>query len=80
MSRQIANALRPVFSADSAAAAGLGIGLVRRCLVLEELAAGRVVAPFDLAVEARQGYFLCYPEDKRPKRIDRLARPRDLLG
>jgi len=48
-----------------AAAAGLGIGLVPRCLVLEELAAGRVVAPFDLAVEARQGYFLCYPEDKR---------------
>lgn len=43
---------------------GFGVGVVPRCLVLEELARGTLIEPFPQAVKARQGYFLCYPPEK----------------
>lgn len=48
-----------------AALAGYGAGVVPRCLVREDLARGTLVAPFDANVQARQGYYLCYPPEKR---------------
>jgi LysR family glycine cleavage system transcriptional activator len=45
--------------------AGLGIGLVPRCLVDDDIENGFVVAPFSEEVLATQaGYYLCYPETK----------------
>ncbi len=44
---------------------GFGIGMVPRCLVLDELARGTLVEPFPQTVMARQGYYLCYPPEKK---------------
>ncbi|MBR0682797.1 LysR family transcriptional regulator [Roseomonas eburnea] len=45
-----------------AAAQGLGIALMPRFLVAEELAGGRLVVPFDQPLDAGEGYVLAYPE------------------
>jgi len=42
-----------------AALADMGIALVQRCLVREQLASGQLVTPFDLPIEMARGYFLC---------------------
>lgn len=67
---QIASIIRAVM-------AGLGIGLVQRCLVQDDIDNGFVVAPFkeDLAVPS--GYYLCYPEAKA--QIPVLATFRDWI-
>lgn len=44
-----------------AATAGLGVALGRRPLVDEELASGRLVAPFDLRLTSGSRYYLVYP-------------------
>jgi LysR family transcriptional regulator, glycine cleavage system transcriptional activator len=44
--------------------AGLGLGLVPRCLVEDEIAAGLVTAPFAQEVFSETGFWLCYPEAK----------------
>jgi LysR family transcriptional regulator, glycine cleavage system transcriptional activator len=49
---------------SQAAAAGFGIALIPRCLVEEELRDGRLVVPVLLPILARQGYYLCYPQQK----------------
>lgn len=49
---------------SEAAAAGFGVALIPRCLVEEELREGKLVIAIDLPIEARQGYYLCYPEYK----------------
>lgn len=47
-----------------AVAAGMGVGLVPRCLVLDDIASGVVSAPLDDGYLDDLGYWLCYPEAK----------------
>lgn len=46
------------------AEAGIGIGLVARCLVEEELRDGRLVMPLDQGLPGNRGYYLLYPPEK----------------
>jgi DNA-binding transcriptional LysR family regulator len=48
-----------------AAKAGLGIALVPKFLVGQELQAGELVTPFDLSLSSNKGYYLVYPERKQ---------------
>ena len=48
--------------------AGLGVAVVQRCLIEDDLAAGRVVVPFARPVLNQRGYFLCYPRGRRDHR------------
>lgn len=48
-----------------AAVAGLGVALVPKILVAEELARGELVTLFGRSVTTQQGYFLVYPTTKR---------------
>jgi DNA-binding transcriptional LysR family regulator len=48
-----------------AARAGLGIALVPRFFVLNELAAGELLIPCDLSLHNDKGYYLVYPECKQ---------------
>ncbi|PSC03330.1 LysR family transcriptional regulator [Alsobacter soli] len=50
-----------------AAVAGLGMAIVPRMLVEEELRTGQLVVPFDRPLDSRQGYWLVYPEEKRER-------------
>jgi LysR family glycine cleavage system transcriptional activator len=45
-----------------AVAAGMGLALVPRCLVRDDVAAGLVSAPLDDGYVDELGYWLCYPE------------------
>ncbi len=47
-----------------AAVAGLGLAIVPRFLVEEELRTGALVAPFARASRSREAYYLVYPEEK----------------
>lgn len=47
-----------------AAQLGMGIGLVPRCLVEDELRSGQLINPVQQPHLARQGYFLCVKEDR----------------
>lgn len=47
-----------------AAIAGLGVAMIPRCVVEDELAEGKLVVPLDLPITARDGYYLCYPDHK----------------
>ena len=47
-----------------AVAAGMGLALVPRCLVQDDIAAGAVTAPLDDGHVDTPGYWLCYPEAK----------------
>ncbi|OZI41407.1 LysR family transcriptional regulator [Bordetella genomosp. 5] len=49
---------------SQAAAASFGIALIPRCLIEDELRDGKLVVPIQLPIRARQGYYLCYPEQK----------------
>ena len=48
-----------------AAAAGLGVGLLPRLLVNDDVAAGRLMIPFEGNFLSREAYCLVYPEAKR---------------
>jgi len=48
-----------------AALSGLGIALIPRCLIEEELATGALVVAHPAKVLSRKGYYLCYPEHKQ---------------
>jgi LysR family glycine cleavage system transcriptional activator len=50
-----------------AAVAGLGMAIVPRFLVEEELRSGQLAVAFDRPVESRQAYWLVYPEEKRDR-------------
>lgn len=45
--------------------ADMGLAVLQRCLVRDEIAAGAVVAPFDLPIRLQRGYFLCAPKERR---------------
>ncbi|MGZ9896010.1 LysR substrate-binding domain-containing protein [Bordetella bronchiseptica] len=45
--------------------ADMGVAVLQRCLVREELAAGAVVALFDVPVRRPRGYYLCAPPQRR---------------
>lgn len=47
-----------------AAVSGIGIALVARCLVEEELADGRLVIPLDAGLNSHRRYYLLYPPEK----------------
>lgn len=49
---------------SQAAAAGFGIALIPRCLIEDELRDGKLAVALRLPIRARQGYYLCYPEQK----------------
>ncbi|THF62949.1 transcriptional regulator GcvA [Pseudothauera nasutitermitis] len=49
--------------AVAAAADGLGVALLSRPLVAGEIAAGRLVAPFDITINRNFGYFLVTPAE-----------------
>lgn len=55
--------------AQRAAVQGLGVALGRSALVADDVAAGLLVAPFDLVLASDFAYWIVYPEDsiKRPK-------------
>lgn len=44
--------------------AGMGLALVPRCLVSEDVAQGLVSAPLDDSYRDDMGYYLCYPESR----------------
>jgi len=54
-----------------AAAAGLGVALVPRFLIEEELATGRLEILFDLPYDSGTGYWYVYPEAKAGSRLVR---------
>ena len=45
---------------------GFGVGMVPRCLVHEELGSGALVEVFPKPILVRQGYYICYPPEKKP--------------
>ncbi|MFY8151603.1 MAG: LysR substrate-binding domain-containing protein, partial [Hyphomicrobiales bacterium] len=49
---------------SQAAVAGLGLAIVPRFLVEEELRSGSLVIPFDRPVTGTEGYYLVYPETR----------------
>lgn len=52
------------FFLSQAAAAGIGLALIPRCLIEDELSEGKLIIPFSRPFKAREGYYLCYPEHK----------------
>lgn len=50
---------------SQAAIAGLGVALIPRCVIEDELNEGKLVIPLNLPITAQDGYYLCYPEHKR---------------
>ena len=48
-----------VANLTEAAAAGLGVAVVQRCLIERDLQAGRLVTPLNLTANTRRGYYLC---------------------
>lgn len=56
-------------SAQNAAIEGLGVALGRTTLISDDLAAGRLVCPFDFSLHSDFAYWIVYPEIriKRPK-------------
>ncbi|KAA0179642.1 MULTISPECIES: transcriptional regulator GcvA [Cupriavidus] len=48
-----------------AALSGLGIALIPRCLIEQELASGALVVAHPARVLSKKGYYLCYPEQKQ---------------
>jgi LysR family glycine cleavage system transcriptional activator len=57
-----------------AAAAGLGVALVPRMLVANELAAGRLVVLCDRPLRSRNAYFLVYPDENQNHPLVRAFR------
>ncbi|MBV7485710.1 transcriptional regulator GcvA [Bordetella sp. BOR01] len=49
---------------SQAAAAGFGVALIPRCLIEDELRDGKLAVALQAPIRARQGYYLCYPEQK----------------
>lgn len=46
--------------------AGMGVAVVQRCLIEDDLAAGRIAIAIPQAVQIERGYFLCRPAAREP--------------
>lgn len=46
--------------------AGMGVAVVQRCLIEDDLAAGRVAIPIHRPFQIERGYFLCQPASRPP--------------
>lgn len=46
--------------------AGMGVAVVQRCLIEDDLAAGRVAIPIHWPFQIERGYFLCQPASRPP--------------
>ena len=53
---------------------GLGLAVVQRCLIEDELAAGRIAIPIDRAALTPRGYYVCAPKGRRETRGMRVFR------
>jgi len=53
------------FLLSQAAIAGIGIALIPRCVIEDELHEGKLVIPLNVPYIAPEGYYLCYPHHKR---------------
>ncbi|MEN5066805.1 LysR substrate-binding domain-containing protein [Achromobacter aegrifaciens] len=63
---QLSNGFDQVSILVRAVIADMGIAVLQRCLVRDDLQAGRVVAPFpDLPIRIDRGYHLCAPAQRR---------------
>ncbi|HWL29051.1 MAG TPA: LysR substrate-binding domain-containing protein [Burkholderiaceae bacterium] len=45
--------------------ADMGIAVLQRCLIRDEIEAGRVAVPFDVPVRLQRGYVLCCPRQRK---------------
>jgi len=45
--------------------ANMGVAVLQRCLVRDEIVSGNVTAPFDLPIKLQRGYFICAPKERR---------------
>lgn len=43
----------------------MGVAVLQRCLIQEELASGQLAVPFELPIDLPKGYFLCAPARRR---------------
>lgn len=57
-----------------AVVSGLGVAVVQRCLIDDELAAGRIVVPFEQPVQISRGYMLCTRRASQSQRALRSLR------
>lgn len=57
-----------------AVVSGLGVAVVQRCLIADELAAGRIVIPFGQPVQISRGYMLCTRRASQSQRALRSLR------
>ena len=48
-----------------AAIAGVGVAVLPRFLIEDELASGQLIMPFNIAVRSDHAYYLIYPEEKK---------------
>lgn len=62
---RLANGFDQVSIILQAVKADMGVAVLQRCLVRDEIEAGRVVAPFDLPIRLARGYFLCTPRERK---------------
>lgn len=46
--------------------AGMGVAVVQRCLIEDDLAAGRIAIPVHRPFQLERGYFLCQPASRPP--------------
>ena len=46
--------------------AGLGVAIMPRFLIEEELQQGKLILPFDQGIKSEYGYYLVYPKDRQP--------------
>jgi len=60
-----------------AVATGIGVGLVARCLIEDELQSGKLVVPFELRYRSGMRYYFAYPAHK--SELPSLAAFRDWL-
>jgi DNA-binding transcriptional LysR family regulator len=55
-----------------AARAGLGVALVPRFFVMNELAGGELAVPCELSLQDEKGYYFVYPETKQSSTLLRV--------
>ncbi|RTZ45564.1 LysR family transcriptional regulator [Candidimonas sp. SYP-B2681] len=62
---QLGTGLDQVSIIVRAVMADMGVAVLQRSLILDEINAGRVVVPFDIPVSLDRGYVLCCPQQRK---------------